>query len=390
MTISRRRPFRALPAGLAAAATAAALATAAAPARADAGWTVDPTPFTLFVSNLYAVSGTGPGDVWVGGYQWYTEQSSSWCGEIGGPCTPVVHENPTLQHWNGSGWSWVGTPGLSGHGRIQFVDAASPSDVWAAGTRDNADGKGIGTPYIAHSAAQGWQEVAAPAALEHVDSLDAGPAGVWIAGAPKQQAGPSVYRWADGTWTPQAPDATIQAVGQRTADDVWAVGAKGQGGYAARYDGSAWHDMTPPQMQGQPGRLVAVLPLAAGDVWATGYVMNGTTPSYRSYHWDGSSWREDALPADAPLGGGYRLLSSAGRSMTGYSPDGLAADGAGGVWAVVNRPDAKLLHYSGGAWKVETTIGDAEVQYSGVARVPGGALMAVGKKAGKPIVVSRD
>ncbi|NVI91366.1 hypothetical protein [Actinomadura sp. BRA 177] len=99
--------------------------------------------------------------------------------------------------------------------------------------------------------------------------------GAWVSGAATSPDGPSVHRYSAGTWTPHTLGASIQGIRQRTPGDVWAVGrtaGTGDAGglaYAARYDGSAWHTVTPPQAQGEQGRLVAVLPLAADDASCT-------------------------------------------------------------------------------------------------------------------------
>ncbi|MEW2352623.1 hypothetical protein [Spirillospora sp. NPDC029432] len=394
---------RAAPAALAVL-SAAALAVAAGPvpaARADAAWTVQPSPFTLGTSGLYGVSAAAPDAVTIGGYQWYSRRTGMFCGEIGGPCVPTIHQNPVLQRWNGGGWSWISTPELSGKGQIKFVDAVSAADAWAAGSRDAADGKGLGTPYVARSGAQGWEEVAAPSGLRAVESLDGDAAGAWIAGTPAA-GGASVYRWADGAWTPHAPGAVIQGIRQRAADDVWAVGRVPEGGgapergFAARFDGTTWHTVTPPQVRGKGGRLVAVLPLAADDVWITGYVIENGARKDASYHWNGSTWREDVLPGGARFGGGLHHVYSASVDEYHYRPDGLADDGAGGLWAVP-APDAALgephvLRFTDGSWRLERAGTGVKGQVQGLARVPGTATVwAVGQQDGKaPLVLRKD
>jgi hypothetical protein len=401
MKIIRTSPrLRRAPAAAAAICATVALAVAAGPspaALADTSWTVRPSPFTLGTSNLLGVAAAGPDAVWIGGYQWQSSRTVG-CPETG-PCTVSTHQNPTLQRWTGSGWSWTGTPGLSGQGQVRFLDAEPAAGAWAAGSRDKADGTIEGTPYLAHSASGAWSEVPAPPALRTIEALDADAEGAWVSGAATSPDGPSVHRYSAGTWTPHTLGASIQGIRQRTPGDVWAVGRTAGAGdagglaYAARYDGSAWHTVTPPQAQGEQGRLVAVLPLAADDVWITGYVVEDGVREDRSYHWDGSAWREDALPQGARFGGGLYHPDA----ITGYySPSGIAEDGEGGLWAVASlggySQDLRILHYTGGSWRLEQPAPGVKGAIEGITRVPGtGTVWAVGVRDGQnPLVLSTD
>ncbi|MEU9019617.1 hypothetical protein [Actinomadura sp. NPDC048394] len=375
MTFTKRRAARALPAGLAAAAMTAALAAvpttahADTPAQADTSWTVRKAPFTLGTSGLNAVTAAGYGAVWAGGYQWQNSYVPPYCGEIG-PCSPRYYQNPVLQGGDGASWSWIGTPGMTGAGQITALDAVSATDVWAAGPHDRSDGGGCGTPYLARLSGGAWEELSAPL-LTCFYALDADGAGAWAAGyADRAHGGSAVYRWTGGIWRPQDTGAVeVRAIRQRTPDDVWAVGAEpdlyGEGRfYAARFDGSAWHDMTPPQLAGRYGRLTGVLPLGADDVWAVS--------DAGAHHWDGSAWQSPPAPV--------------GVRFTGPLED----DGAGGAWAIGARRNAPegsvLLHYTGGAWRTEL---ETTAVVKGLARVPGTRTMwAVGALAGKPYVLS--
>ncbi|MFI0353494.1 hypothetical protein [Actinomadura sp. 9N407] len=359
------RERRNVPAMLAALSIGASLAVVAGPAPAagaDTGWTVKPVPFTFGSSDLQTVTAAGPDAVLAGGAQAKWRQEP-WCGL--GICQSTDHHNPVLQKWNGSGWSWISTPGMTGKGQIHHVDAVTAANVWAGGGYDN------GLPYFARLDAGVWQNVAPPAQLGTVRTLDADAAGAWAAGEPRSvSGGPSLFRWVDGTWTPQdLGSASINTVRQRVAGDVWAVGETGANeGYAARYDGTSWSTVTPPQMA--RGELHSVLPLADDDVWVTGSVWRNGVDLAVSYHWDGSTWREDALPAGTSFG-----------ERTGAAA--ITDDGAGGVWAVAHYSDKVdggpgILHYTGGAWRLEATApGSSSIL--GLARVPGtSTLWAVG------------
>lgn len=372
----------AVPAVLAAALTIA-LAGPSATAHADTGWTERPAPFALGTSGLTDVTAAAPDAVWVGGYQWRRTLTPYFCGEIGGPCIPHVWQNPALQAGDGDSWSWLGTPGMTGAGQITEVDAVSAADTWAAGRRDNADGKACGPAYVAHGTGGGWSELPEPDGLGCLEALDADAAGAWVAGrADTAHRGSALYRWSGTGWTPHAVGATnIVDVRQRAPGDVWAVGTTtphDDEAYAARYDGSAWHDMTPPQLAGEEAGLTAVLPLAADDVWVVGHGRSATgVHEARSYHWDGSAWREVPMPANVHLRGA------------------LAEDGAGGLWATADwrgvRGDAGLVRYTGGAWEWAPALPGSSTHLDGLARVPGtSTLIAAGTRDGKPIVLARD
>jgi hypothetical protein len=259
---------------------------------------------------------------------------------------------------------------MTGSGQITALDAVSATDVWAAGPHDRSEGGGCGAPYVARLSGGAWEEVSAPL-LTCFFSLDADETGAWAAGfADRAHGGSAVYRRSGGTWKPQDTGAMdVRAVRQRTPDDVWAVGAKpdrfdSEQVYVTRYDGSAWHDMTPPQIAGTHGVLTGVLPLAAGDVWAVG--------DGGAYHWDGSAWQHAAAPD------GVRFTGT------------LADDGAGGVRAIGTRRNAPegsvLLHYTDGAWRTEL---ETTAVLGGLARIPGTrAMWAVGALAGKPYAIS--
>lgn len=396
MKILRLSPKgRAAPAALAALSAAAALTLAAPVAHADTTWTVRPTPFTLGTSSLLGVSAAGPDSVLIGGYQVRTSVTL-WCPPTPEPCLTRTHQNPTLQRWNGSGWSWISTPGLSGKGQIKFVDATAEG-TWAAGSRDLSSGTDSGTPYVARTTPQGWSELPMPSTLKLVEALDADGQDAWIAGSATTAGAPTVYRYSGGSLTPHSPGASIQSIKQRTATDVWAVGrtTEEENAYVGRYDGTTWHTMTPPQVQGERGRIVAVLPLAADDVWVTGYVYRNGSTDHASYHWDGTSWREHVLPAGARVGGGQYHESIPSRGVGWFYGDGLVEDGAGGLWAVPapkHGSAPRILHYTDGSWRVEQAVDGVTGAIQGITRVPGSnTVWAVGfTAAGKPLVISRD
>ncbi|QKG27550.1 hypothetical protein [Actinomadura verrucosospora] len=352
--------------------TAALVAAPAPAARAAAEWTEQPAPPTIGASALLAVAAAAPGTVLAGGYQ-FKRADDGWC--WGNRCPGPALFNPTLQRWDGTAWTWLGTPGMPDLGQILHLDAVAPDDVWATGTRYN-DWGGDDPVYVAHLTGTASTELQAPAGLSHIAALDADEQGAWLAGTANSQVnGSPVYRW-KGTWVPYSLPASISGLRERTPDDVWAVGTDADGApYAARYDGSSWRTATPPQPAGMQGRLLSVLPLGPDDVWATGYTTAGGQRADRSYHWDGTAWQEAPAPDGAHFG------------------DALTDDGAGGLWATVNAGTAAgtsdLLRYTNGAWHREATVSGSGASITALALVPGtGTVWAVGARNGAPLALA--
>ncbi|RSN50901.1 hypothetical protein [Actinomadura sp. WAC 06369] len=366
-----------------AAALAITLAAPSATAHADTGWSERPAPFALGTSGLNTIAAAAPDAVWVGGYQWRLSYTSYPCPGV--YCATHVHQNPVLQSGNGSSWSWIGTPGMPGSGQILEVDAVSAADAWAAGRRDRPDGSGCGTAYVAHDGGNGWSELPAPDGLACLEDIDGDAAGAWVAGrADTAHDRVSVYRWSGQGWEPHDPGSTrIADIEARAHDDVWAVGTDSEYGdeaFAAHYDGSTWRDMTPPRLTGEGSALEAVLARAADDVWVTGRGRDGGGPAEaRSYHWNGTAWREVPVP-------------EADRFSLGGP---LVEDGAGGLYTIAaprsTADEVGLLRYSGGAWVREPVAAGPGGRLLDLAHVPGTrTVMAVGVRDGKPLVLAKD
>jgi len=110
-------------------------------------------------------------------------------------------------------------------------------------------------------------------------------------------------------------EAHANALWSAAADDMWAVGDRGE---VDHYDGSSWQLI----LSGTGSKLRAVFGLNAKDVWAVGD--DGT-----AIHWDGNFWSQ---------------------SVTGTSQVLRAVHGAAGddVWAVGDA--GTILHWDGAVW----------------------------------------
>jgi hypothetical protein len=196
---------------------------------------------TGFPNTLNAVSADGPNDVWIVGS--YMIQVSA---------TNLRYETFS-DHWNGSAWSVVPMPLVSGSDTLlayefSSVDAISPTNVWAVGgSGDHVIGIG-GSPsntLIEHYNGTAWSIVPSPS---------------------------------PGT------NNALTGVTESAPNNLWAVGYGTPAGAASaqtltlNWNGTAWATVTSPN-QGSPSVLTSVS-TAPGDaiVWAAGY--SGTTGSF--------------------------------------------------------------------------------------------------------------
>jgi len=196
---------------------------------------------TGFPNTLNAISADGPNDVWITGS--YMIQVSQ---------TTLRYETFSL-HWNGSTWSVVPMPKVTGSDNLlayefSSMDALSPANVWAVGgSGDNVIGIG-GSPsntLIEHWNGTAWSIVPSPS---------------------------------PGT------NAALTGVTSSSATNIWAVGYDTPAGatqpqtLTLNWNGTAWTTVASPN-QGSLSVLTSVSTTpGAAIVWAVGY--SGTTGSF--------------------------------------------------------------------------------------------------------------
>ena len=195
---------------------------------------------TGFPNTLNAISANGPNDVWIVGS--YMIQISQ---------TNLRYETFSL-HWNGSTWSVVSMPLVSGSDTLlayefSSVVVNSPTDVWAVGgSGDHVIGLG-GSPsntLIEHWNGAAWSIVPSPspgsnAGLTGVTTSNAA-SSIWAAGfdtpAGASQPQTLTLNWNGTTWTTVAsPNAASTDILTSVATNpgaaiVWAVGDSGPTG----------------------------------------------------------------------------------------------------------------------------------------------------------------
>jgi hypothetical protein len=100
-------------------------------------------------SELNAVSGPGPSDVWAVG---------------SGGAVGSAAQSTLVLHWNGSKWSTIPSPNTNTLNVLRGVSAISPTNVWAVGDsiKNPFDGVSVSAPLVLHWNGGTWSSVAVP------------------------------------------------------------------------------------------------------------------------------------------------------------------------------------------------------------------------------------
>ena len=183
-----------------------------------------------------------------------------------------------------------------------------------------------------------------------------------------------------------ATDNTLMAVSGTAATGLWAVGywlsPSGLMPLVLRYDTTqpspSWALVCGVP---SPGNVETVLTgvdvLAADDVWAVGYLDNGSVKQPLALHWDGSTW------TGTPVVPGAGLLRD------------VVAIGPGNVWAAgtyfkaaTQRYQTLVVHYDGTAWTtVISANAHSDNELIGMAANPAGsAITLVGRAGPNPLI----
>lgn len=204
------------------------------------------------------------------------------------------------QHWDGTEWRVVDAPApegirLAGAGLLD-VSARTADDVWAVGWLIVVDSE-VPNP---EKPGGTIQETHAEAMLQH---------------------------WDGEAWhLVPVPDATSLWTYSVTAladDDVWVSGYTSDDRPAMlHYDGSSW-SRVPVPYDGVNGELTDLEARGPNDVWAAGRkLVDDEDPGHALLaHWDGRSWKQVPMPADAGRVNDL-TLAPAGVAVAGEQPDG--------------------------------------------------------------------
>src|SRR5579872_2790704 len=218
-------------------------------------WAVVSTPNESGAQNsmLAGVAAVSSNDVWaVGNFQ-----------QGGG----VYQWNTLIEHWDGTQWTIVNSPNVTGADRniLNAVAAVSSTDIWAVGYSETNI---TDVPLIEHYDGQSWSIVA------------------------------SVY-------PPPSAFNQLYAVAAISSDDVWAVGYENEnssgvygGALTEHWDGTSWSLVDGPFL-GSAIDLFGIAAVSSDDVWAVGDASNGALgfdDHPITEHWDGTKWSSVSTP----------------------------------------------------------------------------------------------
>jgi hypothetical protein len=268
-----------------------------------------------------------------------------------------------IEHWNGTSWTQVPPPPISGFGSsLRGVSMVSATDGWAVGYDVNSNG--VPRPLVLHWNGTSWTQV--PVSVFGFDnSLSAVSAAsasdVWAVGTTHlKPSGLTVLtlHWNGTSWTqvpiPNPGPAVASGVSDASSGNAWAVGAQGKTftvegpkTLTRHWNGTAWARVFSPSPGHQtcttcntpPNELTGVAIISGSNAWSVGdYTTSTGGQAALTLHWNGTSW------APVPNQGG--TSDSYLRDITMVSAtDGWAV---GGHFPTGNN--VLILHWNGTTW----------------------------------------
>jgi len=272
------------------------------------------------ITELNAVSGSGPDDVWAVGDQ---------NGE----------SNSTLvEHFDGSSWSNFPSPRIA-DGDLAAVSADGPADAWAVGSKFVVQGSNSFTTTLTeHWNGTAWQVVSNPfgskssatrdslVSVVAISPSDAWAIGVTFAGYHSRSS--VLENWNGRSWSivsQPVAGAVLNGLAATGPDDVWAVG---DGGVIEHFNGTSWIQL--PNPAGGDESLSSVAALSPTDAWTMS--SDGTLTE----QWKGTKW--SAVPTATTLPSGFRLGALAGLSGGPMFAAGGNDDGGNNLSSILQQP----------------------------------------------------
>jgi hypothetical protein len=212
-------------------------------------------------SRLFGVAGHAANDVWA----------------VGSYVAPSGDEQTLIEHWNGTAWSVVASPNGDPEGSfLRSVTSIAANDAWAVGYTVHHDPP---TPTATPTTFAGAPEEEQP---DHgFESM--------------------LLHWDGSAWTMvPGPDLGTEeshfllGVDAASANDVWAVGYVGdtvQQTLTLHWDGTVWSAIPSPNAGTVSDNLRSVTVVGPNDIWAAGSYLNGSgVKQTLLLHWDGTAW----------------------------------------------------------------------------------------------------
>jgi hypothetical protein len=215
-------------------------------------------------SQLRAIWGSGPNDVWAAGDLQYLADFSS--GVVG---SEFIETQGLMLHWDGTAWSsWTAAHPEATLRASDTIWGSSSSDVWQGGAFYGAEGE------LAHFDGVTWSSqdlVSPPDEPVPLAIWGSSASDVWAVVTSESAPLTDLLHWDGGAWSDWTAqeDASIPnqlgvaGLGGSSSTDVWLVS---EDGTLMHWDGTRWSSV------GAPVRdLSRVFVMAPDDVWAASY-----------------------------------------------------------------------------------------------------------------------
>jgi len=288
--------------------------------------------------SLDGVGGTSATDVWA-------------VGEINAPDSVTT----LIEHWNGTAWTVVPSPSVSGAANyLSAVASISVDDAWAAGTYyvPVRFGRPIPHSFTEHWNGSAWSIVHGNV-QKYLTAAASGAGKAWVVGTFTQYycrqplgcgSAPVADYWNGKAWkstSPQNPRGAsgFQGVLALPNGNVWAVGAI-DGAHAEfplveRWSSGSWAIESAGVFKN--ATLTSISGTGDDDIWVSG--SEKFVPVVE--HWNGSTWT------------GYKITQPGAALLNGVvelSPDDVWVGGAFEPEYSSNSAVTLLEHWDGSAW----------------------------------------
>jgi hypothetical protein len=363
----------------------AAVVLGASPALAAGGWTIVPAPPTGQNAVLAGVTAPSDTNAWAVGY------SNAAANGLGAKMV--------IDHWNGSAWSQVTAPAITGSADLLATSSSGTSDAWAVGY--SRVQRYTFYPLAIHWNGSAWS-ISSPTSVLPTDTIlygvtDISSTDAYAFGDNSALASGELAHWNGTSWSQVAYplptntgyDQTLNAISADGPNDVWAIGEYlDQIGsnlrwetFALHWNGAAWKDVTMPLVSGSDAELVYQInsmdAISPTNVWAAGGSGDnaspyGGTPSKTLIeHWNGSAWSVASSPN---TGTNDNLTGVTETSPTSLTAVGYATpSGASGAQTLT-------MTWNGTSWAIGPSPNDGTPSVlTSVSTAPGDAVVqAVG------------
>ena len=275
------------------------------------------------------------------------------------PQQPFIR--PLVARWNGGSWTIAGTPLVSG--QLSGVDGSASNNVWAVGAGDSGS-------LTERWNGSSWSVVPSPNPPNAVGTSLSGvktfsTSNAWAVGTFSTSTAPSVrtlvQRWNGTSWTvvpSPSPDPTqnlLTDVDGASANDVWAIGNRGNDGYGGttaglvlHWNGSTWSQVNVPGTVSDGTfnvpTLQDVLAISANDVWIVGrafsWIHFKVVPI--ALHWNGQTWQRSVMTNAPNDGQGFHGVAALSSTKV-YAVGSVIARWTGTSWATESAAVPGLL-----------------------------------------------